>query len=117
MPAAFSLNLRQLVVRALDQGYSSREVAGLYGVSSSFVRKLGQRWERDGTLEPLPHGGGRRAHVDERGELLIRTLVLLTPEATLAELCEDYAVLSTGSPISVPTMHRALKRLGLRRRR
>lgn len=53
-----SLDLRERVVAAVDEGVESqREIAERFAVSLSFVSRLLRRREA-GTLEPAPHGGG-----------------------------------------------------------
>src|SRR5271154_1220215 len=58
---AYSMDLRERVMAALDEGESSLEVASRLGVHDSWVRKLRRRRDRTGTIAPAPHGGGRVA--------------------------------------------------------
>ncbi len=59
---AYSVDLRERVVRACDEGELTRpEVAEAMGVSLSFVTKLLRRRARTGSVAPKPRAGGRRA--------------------------------------------------------
>ena len=62
---AYSLDLRQKILRAYDQQLGSqRAIAALFGVSQSFVEKLLRRWRRTGAVAARPHGGGSRPRCD-----------------------------------------------------
>ncbi len=103
---AYSLDLRQKILRAYDQRLGSqRAIAALFGVSQSFVEKLLRRRRTSGAIEPRPHAGGRRALCDEAALAVIRRLVHEQPDATLAELCEQLLA-QRGLRVSVPTLGR-----------
>jgi transposase len=83
---AYSLDLRQKILRAYDQRLGSpRAIAALFGVSQSFIEKLLRRHRSTGSIAPRPHAGGRRALCDETALAAIRRLVHEPPDATLAE--------------------------------
>jgi transposase len=90
MPAPYSLDLRQRVWRAYEEGEESQpEVAERFGVSASFVRDVVRRVREAGSPEAKPHGGGRAPALDEEGlEALVRA-VSETPDATLEELAGE----------------------------
>jgi transposase len=114
---AYSLDLREKILRACDQRFDSqRAIATVFGVSQSFVEKLRRRRRTTGTIAPQPHAGGRRASCDGAAIRLVRRMVQDRPDATLAELCEQlYA--QRGLHVSVPTMSRLAKQLGLPRQK
>lgn len=59
---AYSLDLRERVLRAVDEGRDSREgIARTFGVTSRWIGKLVQRRRETGSIEQLPHAGGRAA--------------------------------------------------------
>lgn len=59
---AYSLNLRQRVVEAYEQGLGSiAEVAEPFSVSTYFVKKMLRQWRQTADLAPLPHAGGQPA--------------------------------------------------------
>jgi transposase len=114
---AYSLDLRQKILRACDQRISSqRAIAALFGVSQSFVEKLLRRRRATGDIAARPHAGGRRALCDESVLARLRRLVQTAPDATLAEFCEQlYA--QGGVRVSVPTMARLVRQLKLPRKK
>jgi transposase len=107
----YSMDLRERVVAALDEGESSLEVAARFGVSDSWVRKLRLRRAATGSIAPKPHGGGKQRCIDAAGEELLREIVAERNDAILAELCEAFA--ARRKRVSVPSMSRALIRMGL----
>jgi transposase len=110
---ALSLDLRERVLAACDEGDLTRqEVADDFVVSRSFVQKLLRR-RSDGTpLAPKPRSGGAAPVLGGQELERLRGLVREKPDRTLAELRS--ALHDSGGPeVSVPTVCRALKRLGL----
>ena len=69
---AYSLDLRQRVVRAYEQGQRTvLEIAEQFSVSTGFVKKMLRQWRETDDLSPRPHGGGPRLFgvgVDELGD-------------------------------------------------
>lgn len=114
---AYSTDLREKIVRAYDEGLGSpRHIAGMFGVSRSFVEKLLHRRPTTGDITALPPGGGRTALCQHKEHLLVRRLIKQQPAATLDELCQ--AVQHKGRlRLSRPTMSRVLRRLNLRRKK
>ena len=114
---AYSLDLRQKILRACDQGLGSqRAIATLFGVSLSFVEKLLRRRRTTGDIAPRAHAGGRRASGDEAALAQVRRLVHEQPDATLAELCERLGT-QQSLRVSIPTMARIVTHLGLPRQK
>lgn len=109
----YSLDLRERVLRAVDEGLDSREgIARTFGVTSRWIRKLVRRRQETGSINPLPHGGGReRKFTPERLERLNRLLVK-NPDATLEELRKRSRV-----PCCKMTVSRALEQLGYTRKK
>ena len=106
---AYSMDLRERVVAAVDQNKGTRQqIADWFDVSTSWIRRLLQRRREVGSIAPLPHGGGQKPALDDQGCERLRALVAQDPDATLEELCERIGV-----PISVSAMSRTLQRLGL----
>jgi len=114
---AYSLDLRQKILRACDQRLGSqRAMATLFGVSQSFVEKLLQRRRATGDISPRPHAGGRRAICDATALTHVRRLVQDYPDATLAELAAQLEA-QHGLRVSVPTMGRIVLHLKLPRKK
>ena len=105
---AYAMEFRVAAARAYDECLSSAEVAEQFGCSESWVRRLVQRRRQTGSLGPRPPrrpDTGKLADVD-LGRL--RELIAAKPDMTLAELAE-----ALGNKVSVPTVWRATRRLGL----
>lgn len=114
---AYSLDLRQKIVKAYDKGVSTQgQIAQIFGVSRSFVEKLLRRRRSTGDISSLPHGGGGQRACDEQAQAVVSRLVREQPDATLNELCERLFE-ERGIQISVATMCTELKRLNLRRKK
>src|SRR4030095_12388547 len=57
---AYSLDLRTRVVGAVDKQIGTqKEVASLFGVGCTFIKKLLRQRRESGTLAPKSHGGGQ----------------------------------------------------------
>lgn len=106
---AYSQDLRERVVHAVDRGQGTRrQIAAMFGVSTSWIRKLLQRRRKTGSVAAKPRGGGRRPRLDDAGDRRLRRLVERQPDATLSELCERM-----DRDIGTTCVHRALRRLDL----
>ena len=114
---AYSLDLRQKILRACDQQLGpQRVIADLFGVSQSFVEKLLHRRRTTGAVAALPHAGGARPSCDAEARALVQRLVEAQSDATLEELCEQLSQ-QRGLKVSRPTMSRLLTRLGWPRKK
>jgi transposase len=115
--ASYSLDLRQKILHACERRLGSqRAVANIFGVSLSFVEKLLRRHRTTGDIAPKPHGGGQRPRLNAPAQAQVRQLVRNQPDATLEELCTRVAE-TAGIRVSVPTMYRVVRRLGLPRKK
>ncbi|HYD73340.1 MAG TPA: helix-turn-helix domain-containing protein [Candidatus Binatia bacterium] len=111
---AYSPDLRERIAQAYDEGAGSQRVlAARFRVSRTFVERLLRRRRETGSLAALPRAGGQRGALDAAALRLIAQLVGKQNDLTLAGLCE-HVVRERGLRISVPTMHRAVVRLGPR---
>ena len=117
MARAYTAELRGRVLLACERGGLSRaSVAVLFGVGESTLHRRRQAWRTEGRREAKPHAGGAtprlgKAALDKLGELVAegndRTLA-----GYAAGLFERAGVKASG-----PTVCRALKKLGLPRKR
>jgi transposase len=106
---SYSLDLRQRVLAAVDEGQLTRgQVAERFSVCTSWIRRLVQRRRQTGSLAPAPHRGGPRPRLHEAHLNRLSELVRQEPDATLEELRRRL-----GEPVSVMTICRALQRLRL----
>jgi transposase len=109
----YSMDLRERVIRAYDQKVGTQdEIAKLFGVSVPWIKKLLRRRREAGTLAPKPHGGGWTPKFSGPKLEALRRLVEQDRDATLQELLDR-----SGVQASIMAVHRALERLGCRRKK
>ena len=85
MTAPLSQDLRQRIVRAVEEGSSRRQAAERFAVSPSAAIKLMQRVRQTGSTAPAQIGGHRRPILEPHADL-IRDLVARQSRITLAEI-------------------------------
>jgi transposase len=110
---SYSEDLRERVVRACDEKRGTqKEVARLFHVSTAWIRRLLQRRRESGDFSARRRGGRKPAKF--RGAKLdqLKTWVQEQPDVTLQELLDR-----SGVDASIMAVHRALERLGCRRKK
>ncbi len=109
----YSEDLRSRIVGAVERGEGSwRQIARRFVVNLATVVRLVRRHRQDGTVRPRPHGGGRRPALGPETLARLRELVRDRPDALLRELRD-----ALGATCSLATMSRALKAMGLSRKK
>lgn len=109
----YSMDLRQRIVAACDEGVETRaEIAERFSVSESWIRRLLQRRRESGSIAPKPHGGGQPPAFDGQAAKRLRRAVAAAPDATLKELARASRVACSTSAVD-----RALRRLGITRKK
>ena len=89
MARAYSEDLRIRIVKAYEQGLGSiREIAQQFQVGKTFVSKLLQRWQEQGSVSPLPQGGGAKSKLESVHLEKLQKMVEEKNDITLAELKE-----------------------------
>ncbi|WP_095959969.1 helix-turn-helix domain-containing protein [Corallococcus macrosporus] len=111
-----SLDLRERVVAARQEGEGKSAIARRLMLGHATVRRYIARFEATGSVRARPHGGGAPRKVDATGEEVPRRLVCERPDATDEELARVDAV-RAGCAINHTTVNRALRRMGLTRKR
>ena len=102
--------LRTRVVAAVEQGeFTIAEIATLFGVGTTFVKKMLRRHRAGEDLAPR-HGGGPAPKLREKDRALLRAEIAQQPDATLAEL-QTVLAEQESCRVSVPTICRALSQL------
>jgi transposase len=110
---AYSLDLRERILAAVDAGKLTRtQIARLFQVSGSWLRRLVQRRRDTGSIAPIPQRHGPLPTLTERQRQRLQQLVQRTPDATLAELRDRLGV-----AVTTTTIWRELKKLGLTRKK
>ncbi|MCL1474279.1 helix-turn-helix domain-containing protein [Argonema antarcticum] len=113
---AYSVEFRKrIVVAHLVEKMSIRKVATRFAVSKSLVQKLVNQQRTEGNLQPKQTGKPQFSYLTS-AEPEIKALVAEHPDATLAELCELFAV-KTGNWVSQSALCRYLQKLGLNRKK
>ena len=98
MPKPYSQDLRERVIDAVEMGKMSRRAAGRhYAVSQSVAIKWLERVERDGSREPIGHGGHRASKLMPHRDFL-EAARTEKPDITLQALCDRLSVEQGSSP-------------------
>ena len=105
MGAAYSQDLRDRVIAARDRAMTTRQVARLFEVSESWVRRVMQRLRQHVETRPRPRGGVTVVKIDMDR---LRELVDQQPDATIPQLHERLGIDCSESAVGM-----ALKRMGL----
>ena len=112
---AYSEDLRRKIVDALNRGTPKSEVARLFGVSLSSVKRFARMEREGGSLAPRKPPG-RPRKVGEREEKLLAADLADRPAATAAER-RSYLEHLTGASMSASTVRRLVRRLGHSRKK
>lgn len=83
---AYSQDLRDRVIRALERGERPTDIAKRFEVSRVWVYQVKNRLQRSGERSSFPMGGHRKSRVAELEET-IRGWIKDQPDLTLAEMC------------------------------
>jgi transposase len=117
MPKPYSIDLRNRVIVAwAAQEGSQRQLADRFKVSLSFVRNLVRRYRETGQVEPKQCGGYEKPIIEGQYLNMIKAWIDEKNDLLLSELCDRLRE-KTGINVSITTMHRALQKLGLRRKK
>jgi transposase len=84
MPLPYSQDLRERVLAACDRAMKTKQIATLFGVSPSWVRRVKQRRREHGEVAPRPPEP--KARYSKIDRVRLRDLVEAHPDATLVEL-------------------------------
>jgi len=104
-----SVDLRQRILDCYDSGEGSRqEVADRFRVSLGMVKKLLSQRRHRGEIGPQHYRSGTKARLGAADRRRLGQLVARRPDITLAQMRE-----SLGLACSLPTIHLALRTLGL----
>jgi transposase len=107
---AYSEDLRQRIVAAVEGGQSPPTAAARFAVSLATVKRYVRQWRTTGTLRARRHPGKAR-RIPPGADDRLRALLAADPDATLAEYCARWEG-ETGIAVSASTMCRAQRRLG-----
>jgi transposase len=86
MPGAYSADLRERVVDAVNAGRSRRGAGAVFKVSVSSAIRWAQRFKETGSWQAKPTGGDRRSQAIEAHKDWLLALVANEPDLTLMEI-------------------------------
>ena len=112
---AYSLDLRQRIVDAVEAGDSPDAVAETFRVSRATVYRYLALQQTQGSLLPKPIPGRSRS-ISSAQEATLRAQLEATPDAILEEHCASWHQ-TQGKEVSIATMQRAIARLGWTRKK
>ena len=113
---AYSEDLRKKIVEAVERGGMEKsEVARLFGVSLSSVKRYVGKFRQGRSLSP-GKAPGKRPKVDERARRLLKADLKKRPFAKLHHRCE-YLEAVAELRVSRSTVCRALRRMGFTRKK
>jgi transposase len=106
---AYSQDMREHVVRAIDQGVSRAEVIRIFGVSEPTIKRYLKMRRETGRLAPKKIPGRPKRKI---GPLLdgLRPQLEAHPDALLEEHCGLWEA-ETGVKVSSSTMGRAIEQM------
>src|SRR6478609_1736144 len=107
---AYSIDLKERLVRAVAEGQPMREAARRFGVAVTTVKRAVVQERETGSLARKPIPGGPLRIGPER-EARLRARLEAAPDATVLEHCAWWAE-HEGQDLSEATMWRAIRRLG-----
>jgi transposase len=108
---AYSQDLRQRIVRAVDEGQSRAEAARRFSVSERTVRRYLRQRTRTGSLAPVAYRHGPAPAIPPEQEGVLLTQLRAHPDATLEAHCALWER-EQGRALSASTMCRAQQRVG-----
>ncbi len=112
---AYSYDLRQRVLRAVDQGRPRAEIVAMFAISLATLKRYLKRQRETGDVraKPIP---GRPAKKGAALQTGLQSQLDAYPDATLAEHCQMWET-TRGVQVSSATMSRAIQRLNWTRKK
>jgi transposase len=112
---AYSKDLPQKIVDAIERGMPKAEAACTFAVGISTVKRYATKAQKGEPLEP-GKAPGKRPKMDERLRKLLEEDLNERPFVTLQQRC-DYIEAISGVSVSRSTMCRAIARIGSTRKK
>lgn len=115
MGKPYSEDLRERVVRAVEEGRTHREVASLYKIGERTVRRYLSLVRTTGSVLSQAKFGGHVKHKLSPHEARVKELIAKHPDMTLEEIKE--ALAKEGIGVSKSAIDRYVKHLGISRKK
>jgi transposase len=112
MARAYSLDLRQRVVAAIDEGLSTREAARRFSIGISTSGAWYRAWRSSGRLEPGRQGKPKVSKLDAHEAFILALVDTDDRDITLAEIAERLEV-ECGIKASVSTVYGFIAKRGI----
>jgi transposase len=112
---AYSKDLRQKIVAAIERGMPKAEAARTFRVGISTVKRYATKVQRGESLEPAK-APGKPPKMDQRVRKLLEEDLHERPFVTLQQRC-DYVEAISGVSVSRSSMCRAIARIGSTRKK
>jgi transposase len=113
--SGYSVDLRQRIVSAVEEGISKAQAARTFSVSLSSVKRYVEKAGRRESLAPKKRPGSA-PKLDEKARKLLEDDLKERPFVSLQERC-DYIEVMTGISVSRSTMCRAIARIAPTRKK
>jgi transposase len=107
---AYSMDLRERIVAAVDAGMTHPQVAARFGVSVRTVERLVARQRATGSVAPTEQRHGPAPVKKQRLQAWLPNRLDTAADATLAEHVAAF-VAAGGQPVSLASMSRAIASL------
>ncbi len=112
---AYDLDLRKRIVEAKAEGLSIAQTAKRFRVSCASVKRFVRLQRETGSLK-AKRRSGKQPRLGDEALGILEKQVRAHNELSLAEHCQRLEQTS-GLRVSVTTMHRSLRRLGITRKK
>jgi transposase len=117
MPKPYSGDLRERVLLTCERGKLSRAtIAAMFQIAESTVYRWLETWRTEQRRAAKPHAGGPEPRLDAAALDELKAIVAEANDLSLAEHATKLSA-RTGVTASGPTVSRALKKLGLLRKK
>jgi len=99
MPKPYSEDLRKRVIDKTNEGKTVEQIMGELDIKETFVYAMRKLHKDTGSIAPKKPSGGRPPSISATQLAQIKTLVLETPDITLAEIKERLSLVASISRI------------------
>lgn len=112
---AYSLDLREAALAAVDRGVPRAEVVAAFAIGPATLKRWLRRRRQTGAALPRPIPG-RPSRLGAALDVGLEGQLRAAPDATIAEHCATWEQ-ATGRAVSPTTVRRAIARLGWTRKK